>query len=93
MVLFLVELLFQNVTIVKDNTITYRTDYSNFLLLTNLVSIFIIYKQFRRVQLLVELSVANKIKPCIEDGKKFSFWNTYFIPFIRRYLYEPGNIR
>jgi hypothetical protein len=63
MLVFFLELLFPRVATVNDNTITYRTDCSNILLLTNLVQIFIIYKLFRRIRLLVEHCVANNIEP------------------------------
>lgn len=55
MLIFLKELLLPRIAVVKDNTVTYRTDYCNLLYLTNLVAIFIILKQFRRIELLAQL--------------------------------------
>jgi hypothetical protein len=52
---FLKDLLLPKVAIVKDNTVTYKTDFSNLLLLANILAIFIILKQFRRIQLLEQL--------------------------------------
>ncbi len=55
MLKFLKDLLLPKVAIAKDNTVTYRTDFSNLLLLANILAIFIIVKQFRRIQLLEQL--------------------------------------
>jgi hypothetical protein len=60
MLSFFKGILFPKVAVVKDNnTITYRTDYSNLLFLTNILAIFIIFKQFHRIQSLAQLCEQN----------------------------------
>ena len=52
MLSFFKELLFPKIAVVKDNSVTYRTDYSNLLALTNFLTVFVIFKLFRRIQFL-----------------------------------------
>ena len=56
---FLKDLLFPKIAVQKGSSVTYRTDFSNLLLLANLLALFIIFKQYRRNQVLEELCRKN----------------------------------